>query len=77
MEQVKLRVRTPEGVTEGRYAVSDPTVLLNLECPVKGLRALEQAIYASGLYISPWDVHEAIASTVHQTYRYTLKEVTA
>lgn len=70
MNQVKVRVITPASTRNGTYYVTDPSVLNDLECAHHGLRALEQAIYASGLMVSPFDVAEAVVSCNGATYRY-------
>lgn len=73
MNRVSLRTRTPEGVRVGTYVVSDTLALEDFENKNKSLRALEQAIYASGLMVNPFDVTEACVSCGNLTYRYVAR----
>jgi len=70
MHTVKIRVRTPEGSFNGEYAIEDPSTLERLENPHKGLHALEEALYASGLMVNPFDVTEASVFTEKLTFLY-------
>lgn len=70
MHEVSLRLRTPEGVHTGIYHVSDIESLKRLEQPRNGLHAVEEAVYATGLPINPFDVTEAVASCDVFTFHY-------
>jgi hypothetical protein len=73
MNRVSLRTRTPSGVRVGTYTVSDTLVLEDFENKNKSLRALEQAIYASGLMVNPFEVTEACVSCGGLTYWYVAR----
>lgn len=72
MNHVTIRTRTLEGVRIGCYYVTNPEKLKELEIKKKGVRILEQAIYASGLMINPFDVVEASLTCDEKTYRYVV-----